>query len=620
MGFNPHADWVHATSPIPRVTLQLEQFKEAREQARLHMIKAQQSWVKHCDTPKYKDRDLVWLEGRNLCINQPTAKLAPRRHGPFKVIQVMSAINYRLELPMQWSIHPVFHTDLLTPYKETIVHGPNFTRPAPELIDGEEEYSVEKILDSQCFSRRQRLQYLVKWEGYPDSDNMWVNKDDISADDKVWEFKISNPDSETHLRRAHAVTIPYPPTPIPHHIHRTLISQPSMSSDGNHDLAHEYPTRAYPDSPLAVGSESAADIAAAFHQMSIHTPARLSPNGAAIQAKEVVYAVSFPDEAVIRDAHRFSLAPGTTTGGSTMSGLTQPQPTRSGEDTRSERSADEDDLSICPICTSERAYCHCTSNPSSTSPAPLPIPPRTSLPQRMGQIELNREQAEALVTRLTASLDVHRENPAEIQGEREPPPKYPAGSRGVEPELAAQGVEVLDIPIGGRQNRGCRQPIQVRNPGPSTNPRPTPANERARRNPLSPSSQGYKINRGVNYISCNILDRFSHEVPARFIKPHLNIDNPYVEARLEMDGPVYRSEIHATPVNDRDDTHPELTNESLCLLELGYRDRNAVEDALGRVGDRSLGAEVTCHGSDGKVPDSAVMTTRAGSILVMDYS
>jgi hypothetical protein len=31
-------------------------------------------------------------------------------------------------------------------------------------------------------------------------------------------------------------------------------------------------------------------------------------------------------------------------------------------------------------------------------------------------------------------------------------------------------------------------------------------------------------------------------------------------------------------------------------------------------------AEQGCHGSDGKVPDSAVMTTRAGSILVMDYS
>jgi hypothetical protein len=59
------------------------------------------------------------------------------------------------------------------------MHGPNFTRPTPELIDGEEEYSVEKILDSRRFGRRRRLQYLVKWEGYPDSDNMWVNKDDV---------------------------------------------------------------------------------------------------------------------------------------------------------------------------------------------------------------------------------------------------------------------------------------------------------------------------------------------------------------------------------------------------------------------------------------------------------
>jgi hypothetical protein len=52
-------------------------------------------------------------------------------------------------------------------------------------------------------------------------------------------------------------------------------------------------------------------------------------------------------------------------------------------------------------------------------------------------------------------------------------------------------------------------------------------------------------------------------------------------------------EIHATPVNDRDDAHPELTNESLQMLKPGYRDRNAVKDALGRVGDQSLGAEVT---------------------------
>jgi hypothetical protein len=212
MGFNPRADWIHATSPIPKVTLRLEQLKEARIQARDAMVKAQQSWVKHRDTPKYKEGDLVWLEGKNLRINQPTAKLAPRRHGPFKITQVMSNVNYRLELPTQWSIHPVFHIDLLTPYKETIMHGPNFTRPTPELVDGEEEYSVEKILDSRHFGRRRRLQYLVKWEGYPDAENMWVDKDDVFADDKVREFKASNPDASTHIRGTSFAKSPHPPT------------------------------------------------------------------------------------------------------------------------------------------------------------------------------------------------------------------------------------------------------------------------------------------------------------------------------------------------------------------------------------------------------------------------
>ena len=114
----------------------------------------------------------------------------------------MSPINYRLELPMQWSIHPVFHIDLLTPYRETITHSTNYQRPPPDLVDNTEEYEVEKILDSRLFGRRRQLQYLVKWKGYPDSDNMWVDKDDVFADDKVRAFKDSNPNTRTHIRAA----------------------------------------------------------------------------------------------------------------------------------------------------------------------------------------------------------------------------------------------------------------------------------------------------------------------------------------------------------------------------------------------------------------------------------
>jgi hypothetical protein len=210
MGYHPRADWVSSSSPLPQVTLRLEQLKQARNTAQQLMIKAQQSWVKHRDTPRYKEGDQVWLEGKNLRLSQPTAKLAPRRHGPFKVIKVLSPVSYQLQLPTQWSIHPVFHIDLLTPYRETITHGPNYQRPLPDLVDGAEEYSVEKILDSRKFGKRRRLQYLVQWEGYPDSDNMWVDKDDVFADDKIREFKTLNPAKEIHIRSLSSAKSPYP--------------------------------------------------------------------------------------------------------------------------------------------------------------------------------------------------------------------------------------------------------------------------------------------------------------------------------------------------------------------------------------------------------------------------
>jgi hypothetical protein len=241
MGYNPRADWISAPSPLPQVTLRLEQLKQARDTAQQLMIKAQQSWVKHRDTPKYKEGDQVWLEGKNLRLSQPTAKFAPRRHGPFKVIKVLSPVSYQLALPTQWSIHPVFHIDLLTPYRETITHGPNYQRPVPDLVDGEEEYSVEKILDSRKFGRRRRLQYLVKWEGYPDSDNMWVDKDDVFADDKVREFKASNPAKETHIRSTSSAKSPYPSAL---HLSSTTPARSSIYSTAHHDtyqhILHRY--------------------------------------------------------------------------------------------------------------------------------------------------------------------------------------------------------------------------------------------------------------------------------------------------------------------------------------------------------------------------------------------
>ncbi len=123
----------------------------------------------------------VWLEGTYLHLPYQATKLAPKRYGPFEITKEVSPVAYQLYLPLAWNIHNVFHTSLLSPYREMHAHGPNYSRPPPDLIKGEEEYEVERIINHQRTSRARTLQYLVKWIGYPEADNTWEPADQIHA-------------------------------------------------------------------------------------------------------------------------------------------------------------------------------------------------------------------------------------------------------------------------------------------------------------------------------------------------------------------------------------------------------------------------------------------------------
>ena len=131
--------------------------------------------------------DLVMLAARNLQQQRPSRKLSDWYLGPFRIINILGTQAYKLKLPENWKIHPVFHVSLLEPYMWKEGENPLNDNP-PELINDVEEWSVEAILDEK--GAKGKWYYLVKWEGYSDDFNSWEPSEHLkNAPDLVQSFK-----------------------------------------------------------------------------------------------------------------------------------------------------------------------------------------------------------------------------------------------------------------------------------------------------------------------------------------------------------------------------------------------------------------------------------------------
>jgi Chromo (CHRromatin Organisation MOdifier) domain len=124
-------------------------------------------------------RQKVWLDTQNMKMNYHK-KMALKQEGPFEVKEVLGPVTYWLKLPTTWKIHNVFHAVLLKPYIKTEVHGGNFSRPIPDILDGEEVYNVETILKHR--RREWSYQYLIKWKEYLISEASWEPEEAFSDD------------------------------------------------------------------------------------------------------------------------------------------------------------------------------------------------------------------------------------------------------------------------------------------------------------------------------------------------------------------------------------------------------------------------------------------------------
>ena len=104
---------------------------------------------KQIEAPTFNEGDLVMLDGRKLRKKRPSKKLAPKKYGPFKILMKIGTRTYKLELQSRWRIHNVFHVSLLKPYIQNKLKERAQTQPEPEEINGDLEYEVERIDNSE---------------------------------------------------------------------------------------------------------------------------------------------------------------------------------------------------------------------------------------------------------------------------------------------------------------------------------------------------------------------------------------------------------------------------------------------------------------------------------------
>ena len=395
------------------------------------------------------------------------------------------------------------------------------------------------------------------------TENQWVDKDDVFADEAVREFKQSNPTSETHIRtikEPYVLTIPTPvkymSSPTPSTIENAVLS--SYTTNSTQEADHKEFCRAL---TTFVGP----------------IPGRVSPDFLDEQRDG-----STEDEEnaeVVQDVKDRA----------DRQGASAPQ--------LAVRIPSTSDLSAI-LCSHSQdpTYCEdCAIFGGSTTKGPNPVfvwPPGTprhplgsldgvSPTCTQGEKPVGGDVVSPsgrirgyLVDETDDEENANKENNQDA-------------TRVSRVRQTAEGME--DRSGRGRGRRGSVAeaevgPIQLYHPWQTHS-----ISVQAKRSE-SPVPRRFEPNVGPAYVPFHITNRDGCLVPAKYVRVKMTND-PYMYGMLNSTGEVFKGMIHAAPVLDITNV-PCLTVEDLTTLRFDFPDATRINNALARVGDRSLVAEV----------------------------
>ena len=165
-------------SHVPAAAGFTENMRLGIERAQDCLQRAQQRQKTYADRGS---RDVNYDVGADLMLNTKnvryrslgTPKLMPRWVGPYKVLERVGKVAYRLALPVELKMHPVFHVSLLK-----LVRQDQRLQPPPPrvLLNGDVVYTIDRILDhrkTRKGKRKNLKEFLIRWEGFDSTHDSW---------------------------------------------------------------------------------------------------------------------------------------------------------------------------------------------------------------------------------------------------------------------------------------------------------------------------------------------------------------------------------------------------------------------------------------------------------------
>jgi hypothetical protein len=200
----------HASCNVPAAGEFLTRITSVLKRSEDSMLDAQMQQVEYMDKSRrvspFKEGDEVWLSAKNIKFDTP-AKFAPKYLGPYRILKLHAHGNAaQLALPDTFkarNIHDVFNVALLKRYvPRPSVLGPTRQNRPPPLAETAEGlfWEVDRVVQERI--RRGRKQVLVRWKGYGQDEDSWLDYDTFKKEcpEGVAEWEARRPPSRTKAR------------------------------------------------------------------------------------------------------------------------------------------------------------------------------------------------------------------------------------------------------------------------------------------------------------------------------------------------------------------------------------------------------------------------------------